>query len=85
MKKYLNLNNDLNRNDSAKNIEKEIKTKSLDAVKIIKRINGYLTVKGKRDNIIRAKIFNIKSNKKPKNKNTVVNFLTKDDFFFDKL
>ena len=85
LKKYLNLNNDLNRNDSAKNIEKEIKTKSLDAVKIIKRINGYLTVKGKRDNIIRAKIFNIKSNKKPKNKNTVVNFLTKDDFFFDKL
>ena len=94
LKKYLNLKKALNQNDSIKVIEKEIKSKSLETKKIIKRkkddnniinINGNLTARIKRENniFLRYKLF--KPNKEPKNKNNVINYLTKDDLFFDNL
>ena len=94
LKKYLNLNKALNQNDSIKVIEKEIKSKSLETKKIIKRkkdnnniinIKGNLTSRAKRENniFLRYKLF--KPNKEPKNKYNVINYLTKDDLFFDNL
>ena len=94
LKKYLNLNGVLNQNDPIKVIEKEIKSKSLETKKIIKRkkdnnnimnIKGNLTSRAKRENniFLRYKLF--KPNKEPKNKYNVINYLTKDDLFFDNL